>query len=684
MNNQGNNSKKRLEKIIEEHRRRKKEEKWRGTLEEYLLMVKNNPELADLAHTRVWKMIDKAASRVKNDEKTLNKYGRPVQEYDFYDDFYGVDIQIEALVETLKAAAMLLEASRQIIVLVGPVGGGKSSAITKLMKSLEGVEIYAIQGCQMQENPLHLLPESLREDKEKIKELLGLEFSIEEGDICPPCRFRLLEKDKLAKYYVDGDIKEGKIKEEYRKFFDEKGRPIWKKILKDQKFQYRDMDGRILYEKFLIEAVKLSRRDRKGLVTFPPIDPLSQDRSEWEGLEDISKLHEYPQGHPKLIKLIGCLNRSNRGVLEAREIFQSDDNEQFIPILTATQEKEIPAPGKHEMIHYDGLIICHTNSPHWEGFKSNPKNINYLDRIILIKWPRPLELDAEIKIYKKLIAKSKYKDIHFAPFALEIGGILALFSRYQESGYDLMTKLKIYTEGTATLSKGQKITASQLREEFPDEGMNEGFSSRFIDKNIIDRVAVRSKNNCIDPIAIFEMAIRAVKEADLPKDIKAKYLGWLQSDIIQEYKKFLAGEIIKHGRETFEEEMDKLFQAYRKNAEIFVKRKPEEEEPTEDQEILKLVEGVLGLYGMARESFRKDFVKFIRAKERKGEKVNWDSYPQMKEGLEKILVSSPEVLQMMLEKGEKQISENMVKKGNHCKHCVKIALEFAKNNLWRD
>lgn len=688
-----------LKEKLEKYRREKKQKRWRGTLDQYLEeKVKHDPDLSDLSHARVWKMIIRAGVKIVSDELTLKRHGRPVEAYELFNDFYGVKVkeEIEGFVEDLKQAAMRGEASRQVFYLKGPVGSGKSSLVARIMEGLENEGIYAIEGCRQQDNPLLLIPRGLRKEYEK-------EYKLNrpiEGDICPNCRFRLLEQDKLLKYYTeDGEIKEKYKKKGFirKKLFEVDGTPIWKNIVKHQKFKYRDENGNVLFGEFPVKAIRFSKRARKGLVSLPPIDPNSQDIGDFIGVENISRLHELAPGDPRLVMLIGAFNASNRGILELIEIFEND-REYLRSLLTATQEKLIMAPGKQQMIYWDGLIIGHSNPPQWERFKSDPENVNYIDRILLRDFPYPLELDEEIKVYKKKIAEADYRNIHIAPFALEIPAILALFSRYKEDDkLDLLIKLKAYTEGEVIVGRGEKIFGLQLRDKFPEEG-SFGLSNRFTRKNIIDRVAVKSKHNCIDPIAIFEMAIRAVKEADLPKDTKAKYLGWLQSDIIQEYKKFLAEEIVKHGRETFEREMDKLFQAYRKNAEIFVKRiakqeqskgspqpgSPNQEGPKEDSKVLELVEQVLGLSGMARGSFRKDFVKFVRAKERKGEKVNWNSFPQMKEGLEEILVSSPKALQMVFEKGEKEISENMVKKGNHCKHCVKIALEFAKNNLWRD
>ncbi len=691
MTKQVNDKLRTLKEIVDKYRKKKKQKRWRGTLDDYLEeKVKQNPDLGDLSHARVWKMVVRAGVKIKSDKLTLRRHGRPIEEYELFKDFYGVQVkeEIEELVEDLKQAAMRGEASKQVLYIRGPVASGKSSWVARLMEGLENEGIYVIEGCRQLDNPLLLIPRGLRKEYEQ-KYKLNRPI---EGDICPNCRFKLLEEDKLAKYYTrDGEIKKRYKRRIFgRKLFEEDGTSIWKKIVKHGKFKYRDENGNVLFEKFPVVAIRLSKRARKGLVSLPPIDPNSQDISDFIGVEDISRLHELAPGDPRLVMLIGAFNASNRGVLELIEIFEND-REYLRSLLTATQEKLIMAPGKQQMISYDGLIIGHSNPPQWERFKSDPENINYIDRILLRDFPYPLELDEEIKIYKKEIAKTDYKNIHIAPFSLEIPGILALFSRYQESEkHDLMAKLRAYTEGVVTTDSGQKVTALQLRDEFPNDG-KDGLSSRWTRKKIVDKVAVRSKNNCIDPIATFEMAVRAVKKADFPKEIKEKYLGWLQADIIQEYKKFLANEIAKYGLLDVNKKLNKLFQDYRKNAEIYVdrigkeeKKEEKKEELKEDIAILDLIEGGLNLFGVAKENFRKDFVEFVRRWEQKGMKIKVTSYRPLAEAIKKVLFFSPGFLKKIFEERKKKIKEKMVKKGNYCPHCAEVALEFAKNNFWRD
>ena len=80
--------------------------------------------------------------------------------YNFFkDEFFGIERTISQIVRYFHSASLKGEESRQVLYLMGPVGSGKSSLVEKLQRGLEGADpIYAIEGCPMFEEPLHLIP----------------------------------------------------------------------------------------------------------------------------------------------------------------------------------------------------------------------------------------------------------------------------------------------------------------------------------------------------------------------------------------------------------------------------------------------------------------------------------------------------------------------------------------------
>lgn len=390
--------------IIEKDREIRKKHEFKGTFLEYLEIVKKNPKIVKLSHRRMYDIImNKGYEVLKPEENPRIKklYGNePIRRYNFFkDDFFGIDKVIMKLVNYFHSAAMMGEESRQVLYLVGPVGAGKSSLVESIKKALETSEpIYALEGCPMREEPLHLIPKHLKGSFEKA---LGVEI---EGDLCPVCKYRL-------KHDYGGE-----------------------------------------YEKFPVTTTDFSIRSRKGIGVVPPVDPNNQDTSVLTGSIDISKMDMYPEDDPRIFSLNGAFNVGNRGLVEFIEVFKNDV-EYLHTIITATQEKSVPSPGKGSMIYFDGIILAHSNESEWNKFKSDHTNEAILDRIVKIEVPYCMELNEEIKIYKKILGKSQF-NAHIAPHTIEIAAMFAILSRLSPSNkVDPMTKLKIYN-GEDIVEKG--------------------------------------------------------------------------------------------------------------------------------------------------------------------------------------------------------------------------------------
>ncbi|HSZ23891.1 MAG TPA: hypothetical protein VK782_12140, partial [Candidatus Sulfotelmatobacter sp.] len=444
-----------FERVIKEDRAARESKQWRGTLLEYLEVVKADPIMTKLAHARIYDLIISAGLHPladTDDPRTKRLFkDEPLKVFDFFaDEFFGIERTIAQIVRYFHSASLKGEESRQVLYLMGPVGSGKSSLVERVQRGLEQIGlIYAIEGCPMNEEPLHLVPRHLRREFEK---MLGVHI---EGDLCPVCRYRLKSE-----------------------------------------FNNR-------YEEFPVAARNFSKRNRVGVGVVPPVDPNNQDTSVLIGSEDISKLDQYSEGDPRVLELNGALNVGNRGIVEFIEVFKNE-TEYLHAMITATQEKVIPAPGRHGMVYVDTCIVAHSNEAEWQKFKADHTNEAILDRIVVVKVPYNLRLSEEVKIYQKIIKNSDFR-AHVAPHTLELASMYAILSRLEPtSKCDLMTKLRLYN-GEEVVEKGRtkKIDVQELKEDTKREGMS-GISTRFIMKALDNALSDNVTGNCINPINVRE------------------------------------------------------------------------------------------------------------------------------------------------------------------------------------
>ena len=637
-----------FKELIEDARAKNGKRQFKGTFLDYLELVREDPGIARLAHARIYEMITSPGFRVLNKEENpkIRRLFRNeiVKSYKFFEDeFFGMERVLAKIIRYFRSASLKGEESRQVLYLVGPVGSGKSSLIERIKEGLIRTEpFYVLEGCPMHEEPLHLLPQHLRGQMEKI-----LNVSIE-GDLCPVCRYRLREE-----------------------------------------FQNQ-------YENFPVVTAEFSKRARRGIGVVPPVDPNNQDTSVLIGSEDISKLDKYPEHDPRVLSLNGAFNAGNRGIVEFIEVFKNEIEYLHI-MITATQEKTIPSPGKQNMIYFDGVILAHSNEAEWNKFKADHTNEAILDRIVKIEVPYVLELSEEIKIYEKILRKSKF-DAHIAPHTIEIAAMFAILTRLHETNKcDLMTKLKIYN-GEEVVEKGQskKIDVEELREEDPNEGMS-GISTRFILKSL-DNALSDSETNCINPINVREALITKLKESSFPEDLRKKYLSFLQDTIHKEYLEILEKEITKAFVHSYEEQAEAIFSNYLDHAEAYV-NKTKLKDPTTKEELepdldfLKSIEEQIGITGTAADGFRQDVTSFMFSVVRRGGGIDYKSYEPLKEAIEKKLTSSVRELSRVVTKAKTRdkkqqqkysaMANEMIRNG-YCEHCCDVVLSYASHHLWKD
>lgn len=476
---------------------------------EYIEMVKKKPQLASLAHERVYNMI----MHYGVDEE--GRYNL------FKDELFGLDEQIKGVVDYFKSAAHRLDTRKRVLLLHGPVSSAKSSLVEIMKHGLEEYSktdegaFYAIKGCPINEEPLHLL------NDEERKELEDAGVYIE-GTLCPHCRYTLDHK-------YDGD-----------------------------------------HSKFKVERVFISEQDRRGIGTFLPSDPKSQDISELIGSINFNRIGEYGiESHPYAYVFDGELNISNRGVMEFIEMLKSDEKFLYI-LLILTQEQVIKAP-RFPRIYCDVVVIAHTNEAEYNEFRSDPRSEALQDRIIKIDFPYNLKVKEEVKIYEKLIGRAKF-DTHIAPHTLEAAAMLSVMSRLEMlegSKIDMVKKMHLYNGDE--LAHFSESDVKAIRDLAKREGMF-GISPRYV-VNTISNALIQGDNKCLTPIEMLKALRDGLKRHPHFSEKEIEHYKELIGIVTAVYTD-QAEEVVKEAiMGDLQEEADELFEIYITNVDAYVNKK---------------------------------------------------------------------------------------------------------------
>ncbi|MFS0727242.1 PrkA family serine protein kinase [Paenibacillus sp. 1P07SE] len=557
---------------------------WTGSFKEYIDILKKDPTPAMTAHSRVYAMIEAMGTEEIN--------GR--RRYKFFEqEIFGLDRAVEKLVEEyFHSAARRLDVRKRILLLMGPVSGGKSTIVTMLKKGLERFSrtekgaVYAIKGCPMHEEPLHLIPHELRKDVEKE---LGVRI---EGNLCPSCQMRL--------------------RTEY--------------------------NGRI--EDVQVERVLISEDNRIGIGTFSPSDPKSQDIADLTGSIDFSTITEYgSESDPRAYRFDGELNKANRGLMEFQEMLKCD--EKFLwNLLSLTQEGNFKA-GRFALISADELIIAHTNETEYKSFISNKKNEALQSRMIVMPIPYNLKVSEEEKIYSKLIQQSDMKHIHIAPHALRAAAIFSILTRLKDTkkqGMDVVKKMRMYDGEEVEGFKEADL--KEMQNEYTDEGMS-GIDPRYV-INRISSALIKQDLQCINALDV----LRALKDGldqhpSITKEEREKYLNYI-SVARKEYDNLAKKEIQKAFVYSFEESARTLFENYLDNIEAFcnwskIKDLLTGEEMDPDERLMRSIEEQIGISENAKKAFREEILIRISTYSRKGKRFDYASHDRLREAIEKKL-----------------------------------------------
>ncbi|MYL44098.1 protein prkA [Virgibacillus halodenitrificans] len=572
-----------LSKVLQ-HREEERKLNWEGTFADYLDIVKERPEVAQTAHSRVYNMI-KSSGLTERDGKRMYHF--------FGNEIFGLEDAIERLVEEyFHPAAKRLDVRKRILLLMGPVSGGKSTIVTMLKRGLERYSrtdegaVYAIKGCPMHEDPLHLIPQHLRKDFSK-------EYGIRiEGSLSPLNTMRL----------------------------------------------EKEFGGRI--EDVQVERIFFSEDKRVGIGTFSPSDPKSQDIADLTGSIDFSTIAEYgSESDPRAYRFDGELNKANRGMMEFQEMLKCD--EKFLwHLLSLTQEGNFKA-GRFALISADELIVAHTNEAEYRSFIANQKNEALHSRIIVMPIPYNLQVSQEERIYEKMISDSDMAHVHIAPHALRVAAIFSILTRLEDSkkqGVDIVKKMRLY-DGENVEGFNQ-LDVEELRKEFSVEGMK-GIDPRYV-INRISSTIIRKEVPSINALDV----LRSLKEgldqhASISDDDKETYMNYI-SIARREYDEIAKKEVQKAFVYSYEESAKTLMDNYLDNVEAFCnKNKLRDpltgEEMNPDEKLMRSIEEQIGISENAKRAFREEILIRISAYARKGKRFEYSSHERLREAIQKKL-----------------------------------------------
>ncbi|MGE8036518.1 protein prkA [Lysinibacillus sp. KCTC 33748] len=569
---------------VKSYREEENRLKWEGTFADYLNIIKERPEVAQTAHSRVYNMIKSSGVEERDGQKMYKFFGQEI---------FGLETAIERLVEEyFHPAARRLDVRKRILLLMGPVSGGKSTIVTLLKRGLEQFSrtdegaVFAIKGCPMHEDPLHLIPHHLRNE---FYEEYGIRI---EGSLSP------LNTMRLEKEY----------------------------------------DGRI--ENVMIERITFSEDKRVGIGTFTPSDPKSQDIADLTGSIDFSTIGEFgSESDPRAYRFDGELNKANRGMMEFQEMLKLD--EKFLwNLLSLTQEGNFKA-GRFALISADELIVAHTNETEYRSFISNKKNEALHSRIIVMPIPYNLKVSQEELIYEKMIKESDMSHVHIAPHALKAAAIFSVLTRLEvpkKQGVDLIKKMRLY-DGE-NVEGFNSVDLEELKKEFPNEGMN-GIDPRYI-INRISSAIIRKEVPSINALDV----LRALKDgldqhASISQEDREKYMNYI-AVARREYDDIAKNEVQKAFVYSYEESAKTLMNNYLDNVEAFCNKNKildplTGEEMNPDEKLMRSIEEQIGISENAKKAFREEILIRISAYARKGKRFDYNSHERLREAIQKKL-----------------------------------------------
>lgn len=579
---------------------RYKEEEY--SLQEYLALCKQDPMAYANSAERLLAAIGEPKLIDTSKDRRLSRIfsNKVIKLYDSFESFYGMEEPIEQIVSFLKHAAQGLEEKKQILYLLGPVGGGKSSLAERLKALMEKVPFYALKSSPVHESPLGLFnPE---EDGPILEEEYGIPRRYIESIMSPWAVKRLHE--------FNGDINQFRVVK------------IWPSRLRQQ-----------------------------AVAKTEPGDENNQDISSLVGKVDIRKLEQYAQDDPDAYSYSGGLCKANRGLLEFVEMFKAPIKV-LHPLLTATQEGNYNATEGSASIPFDGIIMAHSNESEWLTFKNNKHNEAFLDRVYIVKVPYCLRVTEEIQIYKKLLINSSLKEAHCAPNTLKMLGQFSVLSRLKEpENSSIFSKMRVY-DGENLKDTDPKAKSYQEYRDFAgvDEGMT-GLSTRFAFKILSKVFNFDTTEVAANPVHLLYVIEQQIEREQFPPEVAERYLSYIKGYLTPRYVEFIGKEIQTAYLESYSEYGQNIFDRYVTYADFWIQdqeyRDPDTGEILDRRALNDELEKIEKPAGISNpKDFRNEIVNFVlraRANNR-GKNPSWTSYEKLRVVIEKKMFSNTEDL----------------------------------------
>jgi serine protein kinase len=589
------------------------------SLAEYLTLCKSQPlAYANAAERLLAAIGEPEVIDTRNDPRLSRLFSnRVIRRFPAFREFYGMDEAILQIVAYFKHAAQGLEERKQVLYLLGPVGGGKSSIAERLKSLMEVHPIYALKGSPVNESPLGLF------HPERDGPMLEAEFGI-------PLR------------YLTGIMSPWAVK------------------------RLREFDGDI--SQFRVVRIQPSVLKQIAVTKTEPGDENNQDISSLVGKVDIRKLESLSQDDPDAYSYSGGLCLANQGLLEFVEMFKAPIK-MLHPLLTATQEGNFKGTEGFSAIPFTGLILAHSNESEWQAFRNNKNNEAFLDRVYIVKVPYCMQVSEEVNIYKKLLRNSSLSFAPCAPGTLEMMAQFAVLTRLKEpENSSIYSKMRVYDgENLKDVEPNAKSYQEYRDYAGIDEGMT-GSSTRFSYKVLSAVFNYDQAEIAANPVHLMYVLEQRILREQLPEESQRRYLEFIKGYLGVRYAEFIGKEIQTAYLESYSEYGQNIFDRYVTFADYWIQdedyRDPETGESFDRSQLNGELEKIEKPAGIANpKDFRNEIVNFVlRARAQNGGRnPAWTSYEKLREVIEKKMFSNTEELLPVISFNAKASAEDSKK-----------------------